>query len=60
MAIMRIHFDVQFAAAASLGKWEDEWPSLTESQFDTAMTHASRIELGGHNPDGTHPRAGKE
>jgi len=52
----RTHFDVRLAGAAAAGRWEDDWPQLTEAEFDAALQAAGEVELGGHNPDGSHPR----
>ena len=51
----RSHFDAQFAGAKAAGRWEDEWPLLTESAFDAALEAAGSISLGGQQHDGTHP-----
>lgn len=52
-------FNIEFAGAKATGKWEDEWPMLTKDEFLGALDAVGKIEIGGHNPDGTHPRAPK-
>jgi hypothetical protein len=51
----RTHFDARFAGAKAAGRWEDEWPLLTEADFDAALEAAGSISLGGHQHDGTYP-----
>lgn len=55
-------FDVFFAGAKMTGRWEDEWPVMTEVTFKAALSSSASIEIGGQHPDGSHPRArtGKE
>lgn len=53
----QLKFDVLYAGAFSTGHWEDEWPLMTEEDFSLALLKVSQLELGGHFPDGKHPRA---
>lgn len=46
-----------YAGAGSIGRWEAEWPLLTEAEFDAAIEAFTGAEIGGQNPDLTHPRA---
>lgn len=55
----RLLWDAFFAGARVLSKWEDEFPLITEAEFDAALQAVKDIELGGHHPNGTHPRAPK-
>lgn len=36
----------QFAAASAAGRWEPEFPALTEDEFDAAIKAASEIRIG--------------
>lgn len=55
--LAQVLFDAFFAGAVSAGRWELENTSITEAEFDASITAVGQIEIGGHNPDGTHPRA---
>lgn len=45
--LVRLHFDVQFAGAKSAGRWEEDWPLLTEIEFDAALAAVANLKLGG-------------
>lgn len=36
----------KFAAAAHAGKWEAQWPVITEEAFDAAIAAAGEIQIG--------------
>lgn len=58
--VTQAKFDSLFAGAKANARWEDDWPLMTEEEFSTSLKAVSNIEFGGHHPDGSHPRAGKE
>lgn len=55
--LIQLSFDVLFAGAKSAGGWEDEWPLMSEDEFDAALEKVATLELGGQRPNGSHPRA---
>lgn len=55
--LAQLKFDVLYAGAKALGRWEDEWPLMSEPEFDVALKNVGVLELGGQFPDGKHPRA---
>lgn len=55
----QLTFDVLFAGAKSIGRWEDDWPIMDKATFVQKLKDVSTLEIGGHNPDGTHPRSKK-
>ena len=54
--IDQLKFDMLFAGAKSFKHWEDEWPLMSEDEFDRALKHVATLEFGGQSPDGKHPR----
>lgn len=54
--LAQLQFDVLFAGAKSFKRWEDEWPLMSEDEFDGALRRVAILELGGQSPDGKHPR----
>jgi hypothetical protein len=43
----RVMFDVLFAGAKAAGRWEDDWPLMTEDEFDKALAAVANIKMGG-------------
>lgn len=51
----QVEWDTLYSGARSSLKWEDEWPEMSEAEFDKALEDVSKLSLGGHYPDGSHP-----
>lgn len=51
--LKKLKFDTYFAGAKAAGKWEDEWPALTEKEFIQALQDVGDLSIGNTNHDGT-------